>query len=273
MMPAGPIQYKYHQPHSVSICMVAYKLDELSSAEFGALVKKNPIVFLPLGAVEEHGAHLPLSTDSLQPEYIVEKVAARLPGPALIAPPIRYGNCVTTRGFPGTISLSFDTLRALIEDILEELCRNGVRRVVIVSGHAGGAHMAALRTAGETVVEDTPDLKLMVLSDYDIAYELKGKEFPETDGHGGLIETSRVLGIRPELVGPDRPSGRNTAPKYMVLPDPEAYFKAGISGDTKDASAARGKRIDDFVVEELCRLAAENFGIKRKSAGRPKRRP
>lgn len=240
--------------------MTVYRLDELSSAEFGALVKKDPVVFLPLGAVEEHGAHLPLCTDSIQPEHIVEKVAARLTGPVMIAPAIRYGNCATTRNFPGTISLSFDTLRALIEDILGELCRNGIRRVVIVSGHAGGAHMAALRTAGETVVEGTPDLRLMVLSDYDIAYELKGREFDERDGHAGTIETSRVMAIKPRLVKRRGVRSYDRPPRFMIIANPEKHFPTGVVGDATKASPGQGRRINDYIVNGLSELVKQNLG-------------
>jgi creatinine amidohydrolase len=239
--------------------MSVFKLDELSSNEFGALVKKDPLVFLPLGAVEEHGAHLPLCTDSIQPEYIVGKVAAKLPGTVLIAPAIRYANCVTTRNFPGTISLSVDTLRALIEDILDELCRNGIRRVVIVSGHAGGAHMAALRTAGENVVEDVPELKLMVLSDYDIAYELKGREFDERDGHAGTIETSRVMAIKPKLVKKKGVKSYDRPPRFMVLARPEKHFPTGVMGDASIASPGQGRRINDYIINGLAELVKKNM--------------
>ena len=240
--------------------MTVYKLDELSSAEFGKIVKTNPLALVPLGAVEEHGAHLPLCTDSLQPEYIVEKVAAKLTGTILIAPPLRYANCATTRNFPGTISLSFDALRAVMADILSELCRNGIRRIVVVSGHAGGAHMAALRLAGDKVVADVPDLKLMILSDYDIAYELKGKEFDERDGHAGTIETSRVMAIKPKLV--KRRGVKNYArpPKYMVNLHPEQYFPSGVMGDPKKASPAQGRRINDYIIKGLAELIKANLG-------------
>jgi creatinine amidohydrolase len=239
--------------------MTVYKLDELSSAEFGKMGKGNPLVLLPLGAVEEHGAHLPLCTDSVQPEYIVEKVAAKLPGTVLIAPPLRYANCATTRNFPGTISLSFDALRAVMADILSELCRNGIRRIVVVSGHAGGAHMAALRLAGDRTVADVPDLKLMILSDYDIAYELKGKEFDERDGHAGTIETSRVMAIKPKLVKKRGVKNYGRPPKYMVNPHPEQYFPSGVMGDPKKASPAQGRRINEYIVLGLVELIRRNM--------------
>lgn len=241
------------------VCMTSFKLDELSSAEFGKLVKRDPLVLLPLGAVEEHGAHLPLCTDSIQPEYVVEKVAARLPGTVLIAPPMRYANCATTRNFPGTISLSFEALRAVMADILSELCRNGIRRIVIVSGHAGGAHMAALRLAGDKVVADVPDLKLMLLSDYDIAYELKGKEFDERDGHAGTIETSRVMAIKPKLVKKRGVKNYDRPPKYMVTLHPEQYFPSGVMGDPTKASPAQGRRINEYIIKGLAELIIQNM--------------
>lgn len=239
--------------------MAVLMLDELSSAEFGKIVGRNPLVIVPVGAVEEHGAHLPLCTDSVQPEHIAAKVAAKLPGTVLIAPSIRYGNCVTTRNFPGTISLSTDTLRSLAGDILGELCRNGIRRVVILSGHAGAAHMAALRTAGESVVERVPDLKLMVLSDYDIAYELRGKEFDDRDGHAGAIETSRVMAIKPRLVKKRGVKNFERPPRFMVSGHPEAYFPSGVMGDATKASPARGRRVNEYIVRGLAELITQNL--------------
>ena len=176
-------------------------LDELSTFELQEKLKTNDktLVILPIGAVEEHGKHLPLSTDSIQPEFIAEKMAAEPELDILIAPPIRYGICNTTRNFSGTISLSFDTFRALIQEILEELCRHGAKNIVVLSGHAGRIHMAALRVAGEAVVQKC-DVKLMILSDYDIIYKFAGSEFPDWDGHAGSVETSRVMAISPELV-------------------------------------------------------------------------
>ncbi len=243
---------KYERAHSAP--MAAIRLDELSSREFGALVKKNPLVILPVGAVEEHGSHLPLCTDSIQPEHIAVRVAALVPGPVLIAPPIRYGCCSTTRNFPGTISLSFDTLRSVVGDILCELCRQGVRRALVLSGHAGGSHMAALRLAGEAAVQSHTDLRLMILSDYDIAYELRGREFDERDGHAGAIEPSRVMAIEPRLVKGRGARSYERPPRFLVLANPEASFPSGVVGDPRAASASKGRRINEHIVRGLADL-------------------
>jgi creatinine amidohydrolase len=228
-------------------------LDQLTMKEFSEKVNANTVVILPIGATEEHGKHLPLSTDSLQPEFIAEKVASATG--ALIAPPIRYGFCASTRNFPGTISISFDTLRGLVYDILSELCRNGIKNMVVLSGHAGRIHMAALRTAAEEVVRKNK-VKVMVLSDYDIAYELIqiDMSIPDDDGHSGLIETSRILYIREDLVKGKGVAGKERPPKYMVLPDPEKYFPTGVMGDPREASKVKGDQINDYIIKELVKL-------------------
>jgi len=219
-------------------------------------------VIVPVGSVEEHGSHLPLCTDAFQAEEIALRLAEKFD--ALVCPAIRYGECRSTRNFPGTISLRFRTVMSLAHDIVSELARNGIDKVVILTGHAGTAHMIALSEGAMRIVEKNEKLKVMVLSDYDIAYELLGKKFPAGDGHGGEIETSRILNIRPELVGPERPKGKRTGPKFMLLRNPERFNPTGIVGDTSKASAAKGKKLDDFILRELCKLISANFGLRMK---------
>ncbi len=236
-------------------------LEELTSAEFKALVKKKPLTVVPVGSVEEHGSHLPLCTDSFQAEDVARRIALAFGG--IVCPPLRYGDCRSTRNFPGTISISFETLRMLIADIVSELQRNGIDKVLVITGHAGSAHMIALRLGLQSVVERNPKLKVMLLSDYDLAYELRGKEVPQGDGHGGLIETSRIMNIRPELVRASRPKGETWAPQFMIVPDPERYFPSGVLGDSSWASRQKGKKIDDYIVRRLIDLVSENFGIRK----------
>jgi creatinine amidohydrolase len=235
-------------------------IEEITSAEFAKLAKKKPLVIVPFGSVEEHGSHLPLCTDAFQAEEIALRIAERFD--ALVCPSVKYGECVSTRNFPGTISVSSETLRLLVRDLVSELARNGIDKIMILTGHAGGAHMAALKEGAMGVVAKDKSLKVMLLSDYDIAYQLLGKEVPATDGHGGLIETSRIMNIRPELVGTTRPKGTDTRPKFMLVPDAEKYNPTGIVGDSSWASAETGKKMDDYIVKELSKLVAENFGLK-----------
>ncbi|MEM3397194.1 MAG: creatininase family protein [Thermoplasmata archaeon] len=237
------------------------KYGELTSEDVAAINKEKTIVFLPIGAVEAHGPHLPLLTDYFQAEKVCSELASKFNG--VLAPPLYYGNCSSTKNFPGTISISTDTLRSLIYDIISEFTRNGFRNFVLITGHAGAAHMQAVNEACKEIVSnESENVKIMMLSDYDIAYELRGLKFPLDDGHGGLIESARMLSIRPELVkiGKAR-SGSNRIPKFMVLKHPEKYWD-GFTGEPQKATKELGKEIDEYIIEKLVALIKENFGIK-----------
>src|SRR5207245_10129024 len=124
------------------------------------------------GALGDLVRHLRLGADLVQPLHVVDEVANRTG--AYVAPPIPYGVCTTTRPYPGTVSVSVDALKAFVRDLLADLVRNGVRRVMIVSGHAGREHMMALRAAAQEVVDQGTGLKATVLSDYDITHASHG---------------------------------------------------------------------------------------------------
>src|SRR6267378_8278568 len=189
----------------------AVRLDEMTSEDFAAVLRQDPVVIVPIGALEEHGRHLPLGSDMIQPLHVVDEVARRTG--AFLAPPIPYGVCTTTRPFPGTVSVSVDSLKAFVGDILDDFVRNGVKRVLVVSGHAGREHMMALRAAAHEVVDRGTGLKATVLSDYDLIYASKGI-LPEGDGHAGAGETSRILTASPDLVKGRAPAGVNAIPPY-----------------------------------------------------------
>ena len=225
----------------------------MTSEHFAAMVPTDPVVIVPIGALEEHGRHLPLGADMIQPLHVLNEVARRTG--AHLAPAIPYGVCTTSRPYPGTVGVSVDALKAFVGDVLADFTRNGVRRVMIVSGHAGREHMMALRAAAQEVVDRGSGLKATVLSDYDIIYASKGI-LPEGDGHAGAAETSRILTARPDLVKGTSPPGKNEIPPYAVVEDPRKYW-SGVTGDPSKASKALGKKLDDLVIEELVKLVEE----------------
>ncbi len=228
-------------------------LENMTMVEVKEKVNENSIAILPLGAIEEHGPHLPLSTDCIQPEYVVEKVAERLG--AFVLPILKYGQCSSTKNFPGTITLRFDTLRMMIEDILSELVRMGFRNIVVLSGHAGRTHMTALKLAGELILEEhDEDIKLLILSDYDIAYTMNEIEIPVNDGHAGMIETSRIMAIRPDLVKGTAESNHPNFPPFMVLKHPERYFPTGVMGEPQLASKEFGEKANVIIIDRLVEL-------------------
>ena len=226
-------------------------LEELTTLELKEKINDRSVAILPIGAIEEHGPHLPLSTDCVQPEHVAVEVADRLG--AFVLPILKYGQCSSTRNFTGTISLRFETLEMMVEDILCELVRMGFRNIVVLSGHAGKIHMAALRVAGARALEKH-DFKLMVLSDYDIAYRLDDLEIPVNDGHAGMIETSRVMAIRPDLVKGTAEACHPNFPEFRVLKHPEKHFPSGVMGDPTLATKEKGEEFNRAIVDRLCEL-------------------
>jgi creatinine amidohydrolase len=236
-------------------------LDELSSLEVSIAVKNGAVVIFPIGSVEEHGDHLPLCTDSIQPEYIAVEVAKKTG--CLVAPPLRYGICNATRNFPGTLTIQFDTLYRLTHDVLSELVRNGFNRIIVLSGHAGNSHMIALRLAATDVVTrndgeaKTGKIRMMVLSDFDFAEELTPEYADVHDGHAGTLETSRIMAIKPELVKGKGKADVWRMPRFEIVAHPELYFPSGVNGDPTVASMEKGQKINEYIVEQIAKLVEE----------------
>ena len=233
------------------------RLGELTMTQFAALGPQKPALLVPVGIVEEHGEHLPLDTDSIQAVHTCEE-AARQSG-ALVAPLLAYGNCSSTRNFPGSFSLAFDTLRAIANDILDDCARHELWRVAFVSGHAGGAHMRALKLAAEEALARHPRLVVWVLSDYELlddfdAKAAAGVDLPSWDGHAGGMETSRMLALRPDLVRGRGASHRVRFPDFRVERDSEKHFPGGIMGDPTKATVELGRAANEHIVGRLVAL-------------------
>jgi creatinine amidohydrolase len=235
-------------------------LDELSTKEAAKAAKEGTVVIFPIGSVEEHGDHLPLCTDSIQPEYIAIEVAKKTG--CLIAPPLRYGVCNATRNFPGTLTIQFDTLYKIAYDVLSELVRNEFRGIIVLSGHAGNSHMVALRLAAQEIVvandlKNSQKVRIMVLSDFDFADKFIPEYADGNDGHAGTIETSRIMAIKPELVKGKGEAGVWNIPHFEVVARPEQYFPGGVNGDPTKASLEKGQKINVYIVEQIEKLVKE----------------
>ncbi len=206
-------------------------------------------MILPVGALEAHGPHLPLGADQIQAEATALALAERLGG--LVAPTVAYGCAPGARRFPGTVSLGLADLAGYVGATLSELGRSGVRRLLVLSGHAERGHMAALREAAERAMRERPACRIVVLSDYDFVYERRGVDSPADDGHGGLLETSRVLALAPETVGSARPVGVCRHSPFVPGPASEADWPESVIGDTRPSSRELGERLQAHVLARL----------------------
>lgn len=225
------------------------RLVDLDSRTFERRVRANPLVILPVGALEAHGPHLPLGSDQIQAEVTALALAERVD--ALVAPAVPYGSAPGARRFPGTVSLSMAELGTHVEGVLGELARSGVRRLLILSGHGERGHIAALREAADRVMRGHPGLRIVVLCDYDFVYELRGSLVPASDGHAGLLETSRMLALAPQTVGPERPVIAYRHSPFVPGSPTEADWPESVIGDTRPATAELGRKVQDHVLNRL----------------------
>lgn len=231
-------------------------IEEMTMSEFATGLGRSRTVLLPFGSVEEHGPHLPLSTDTIEAYEVCKRAAQRLP--LFVAPPVHYGNCRSTACHPGTISISTSTLRALFIDIVTALRSHGLRHFVALTGHAGGAHRMALQDAGEELIGRFDDIEVAVVSEYDLARD-EGRGLIETDGdaHAGEIETSRILHSHPHLVKGSAPREFPSFPPGILVRDKRRYWPGGVWGDPGKATAEKGARLEDLVVTRLIALVRE----------------
>ena len=160
---------------------------------------------LPVAAIEQHGPHLPVYTDTLLCETVVRMAVERadLEQQLLVAPTLCYGNSHHHLPFPGVLSLTSDTYMATLTQLLEGLVRSGFRRLAVVNGHGGNTSPNDV-VAMDLVYRYGHDVSVATGAYWDIAQRaltqsglLEGAVIP---GHAGKFETALVLAIRPDTV-------------------------------------------------------------------------
>ncbi|MCU1620628.1 MAG: putative Creatininase [Modestobacter sp.] len=204
-----------------------------------------PLVVVPLGAVEQHGPHLPLATDAVVAGSVAEAAVPALDG-ALLAPALAYGASGEHEGFPGTVSIGTEALTAL----LVEYGRSAGRwagRVLVVNGHGG--NLDALRQA----------VPLLRTEGRDVAWFPCG--VPGGDAHAGRTETSLMLHVEPGAVREPLAEAGETTPIGTLLPRLRAEGVRGVSpngvlGDPAGASAGEGAALLAVMVERLVTAVA-----------------
>lgn len=213
-----------------------------------------PLLVVPLGAVEQHGPHLPLGTDTVVATAVASAAVPALDG-ALLAPALAYGASGEHEGFPGTVSIGTAALTAL----LVEYGRSAGRwagRLLVVNGHGG--NLEALRAA----------VPLLRTEGRDVAWIPCG--VPGGDAHAGRTETSLVLHVEPRTVREELAERGNTTPIGELLPRLRAEGVLGVSpngvlGDPAGASSSEGAAL---LAGMVGRLVAAVAGWRVDDAGR-----
>jgi creatinine amidohydrolase len=244
-------------------------LSELTSPGFAAAMKTVEAVLIPVGAQEQHGPALPLSTDTISAQVLAALTATLLAPRVAVAPGIPWGVSWHHMDFPGTISLRDSTLADVVCDIVGSLHQHGVQRFVLVNIHGG--NNAALEIAAERCHRDLHvPLVASVFAYTLIANASTALLGPSSVGHGGGDESSVVLATRPDLVetgslGPRVLHEQVRAAQMLVraaggvLPLAQRVVSvSGATGDSTDATAEAGATILGESANQL-RAIVENL--------------
>ncbi len=201
-------------------------LSELTREEVRALAPET-LVVLPTAAIEQHGPHLPIQTDTAICEAIARRAAelASAEIRVLVAPTVCYGSSHHHRPYPGVLSLRSDTFLAVLRDLCESLILSGFTRIVLLNGHGGND--AAIRQVALDVATQHP-VAIAAASYWTIARpallaDERARTLAALPGHAGAFETACMLALRPDLVTPDRLPVRPAVPP--VVAEPPAFIQ------------------------------------------------
>jgi len=220
-------------------------LADLAWPDVAARAAAGAVLAVPLGSTEQHGPHLPLSTDTDVAVVLCRRLASARPD-VLIAPPVAYGSSGEHDGFAGTLSIG----QAAVERLVLELGRSATRtfrRVLFVSAHGG--NVEPVTRAVEQLRSRSRDVTLFQ------------PRREGSDAHAGHHETALQLALSPARVRMDRAVAGNTRPLVTLMPQLRANGVAAVSasgvlGDPTTATAAAGAALLDQLAEDLVRQVA-----------------
>jgi creatinine amidohydrolase len=231
--------------------MPEHRLAAMSAPEARARAASGAVCLVPLGSLEQHGAHLPLATDCLTAEAVSLRAAGRAHTDVLVAPALWSGLSPHHLPLGATATVRSSTLSALLADIVASIV-SWCPSVLVVNGHGG--NRGPLITLGLEV-------GVRSVSYWELVPELARALFPVdlgSPGHAGELETSLVLALHPELVGEIGPfdpiDPANVSLLQVSMPD------SGVLGDPRAGDADRGHRLLDGAADALAALLDAEFG-------------
>lgn len=245
--------------------------EELTSPDFDALDPERTVALMPVGAVEQHGPHLPVMVDACLAQEVCERALARLPegAPVLLLPATRVGKSDEHLAYKGTLTLSAETLMAVWYEIGASVRRAGVRKLVLLNGHGG--QIAPMQIVARRL---RVEQGMFVVAASWFSWGLPPGLFSDHEArhgiHAGAVETAMMLAVRPELVRPELAEDFVPAtvghereyPRLRALGaagfgwQMQDIHPKGAAGDARGATAEVGRA----VVEHAAGCVAELVG-------------
>lgn len=242
---------------------------EHTRTELKALAPDALVVF-PVGAIEQHGPHLPVATDSFAVEHVTRAAAAQAAAqiPLVVAPTLYYGSSHHHLPFGATLSLSTETYYRVLTDLIESLVVGGFKRFFIVNGHGGNDELINL------IARDIPlkhPVGVAAACYWNIAWEALVAAGAHNNawlpGHAGVFETSLILALRPELVleprphrdGDFTPNPRSSHTPYRSEPHNWWVNMDGYTDSPDLGEAERGRRALEIIIAEVAKALVEFY--------------
>lgn len=250
--------------------MGAQYWQDLTTNDVAGLDQVRAVAVLPLGAIEQHGPHLPLSTDAVICEALAVAAAGQLDtdSPVYLLPMLPVGLSLEHAGFPGTLSLTAETMLASIRETGASVAAAGLRKIVMVNAHGGQPQILDL--AAQRLRHDHQMLAVKINAYRFLRDPAVFAEDEIRHGiHGGAIETSVMMHLRPDLVRMDKLADFETrsrdAEGKMLSPFGEAGYAwqmedlaaAGAAGNAGDADPAKGKALFEAAAARLAAALME----------------
>ncbi len=246
-------------------------------AEIAASEQGSTLIW-PLGACEQHGPHLPLATDTLFSEQILEKVFDQLPSdlPVWMLPANCFGFSPEHASFPGTITISASLMMNLVIEVGQKIASLGFTRFILFNAHGG--QIGLMHAASRELRLHCPQMAVLpcfLWSGVDSLKELIPLKERMEGLHAGLAETSLMLALEPKLVGEQRPVDGDhssqvkdaTPPEGWSLegPSPCAWLTgdlsaSGVIGDSRDSNSELGDRIMQVLTDHWIKLLINLMG-------------
>lgn len=231
-------------------------IENITWQEFEKNLKKTKGAIIPIGPIEEHGPHLPLSSDFLQPYETAKLVAKKIN--VFVLPPLPLGVCKSTANFVGTISISTKLLTSIIKELCLKLAQYGIRKILILNGHSGSLHLPAVEKAVKKIKKIYPKLKINSVNFNKTYIQIKDQVVEDKqDGHSGEAETSRLMYLKGDLVKKDK-----LVCEHPDIPDKfddiRKYMKTGVRGDATKASYKKGKILINQTIKYIINFFERN---------------
>src|SRR5581483_829179 len=182
-----------------------YLYSDLTWPELRDAVKRQPVILLPVGSVEDHGPHLPLDTDNFMASTVCLETARRIPDEVLVMPTVSYGFNWHHIDFPGTIGIAWNHFVDYMTDITTSVSYHGFRKILIVDGHGSNVPLVdviARRTVMETQALCASFIYTSLIAD--VAREVRESDMPGGMAHACELETSLYLYLAQDRVIKDK---------------------------------------------------------------------